>query len=407
MGGAHSNSRSNVNIPKYRCPRCSIRTCSLACSKRHKLWAQCSGVRDPAAYVKRSELATPSGIDRDFNFLTGIEQKLDNADKDAEERGLVTDGFQSHGRAGPRKGEVNVQKALERTRVIIERAPKGMSREKMNKTNWNKRQKCLSWTVEWIDGDGQSYLSNVLESSLLPQAYQRFLTEKQPSRKKRKLDTYGEPHTSSGPNTGTVEPAHSASGQPIAALDHADAVEDPSSGGASFKTDNTGLDKADTLDLPQRYFYLLRAHTTAPSRVLIPLSPTSSLSDCLRDQVVLEFPTIYALQQSPTSLPEGFILDSEYCGHANKQSQKLEDVLSKVAVPQDDATTTHEEQDPGNIMADERLIDVLRKDLGLIIDRYSTFNRFRSSGNLFDDIRYPTCTPKRHKTQLKIICRGS
>lgn len=138
------HSLSHTNPPKYRCPRCSTQTCSLPCTKRHKLWAQCSGIRDPAEYIKRNDLATPAGIDRDFNFLTSIERKLDNAEKDAESRGVqLTDngerGVSLGHRLGPRKGEVNVQRAIERTGVIVDRAPKGMVRSRENKTHWHKR----------------------------------------------------------------------------------------------------------------------------------------------------------------------------------------------------------------------------------------------------------------------------
>ncbi len=133
---------SHTNPPKYRCPRCSTQTCSLPCTKRHKLWAQCSGIRDPAAYVKRSDLATPSGIDRDFNFLTGIEREIEGSERDAERRGVQLTDETSNGRghrAGPEKGEVNVQKAIEKTGVIIDRAPKGMGRSKANRTHWHKK----------------------------------------------------------------------------------------------------------------------------------------------------------------------------------------------------------------------------------------------------------------------------
>ena len=40
------------NAPhKYRCPSCSIRTCSLACCNRHKEDTQCDGKRQRTAYV--------------------------------------------------------------------------------------------------------------------------------------------------------------------------------------------------------------------------------------------------------------------------------------------------------------------------------------------------------------------
>ena len=132
---------SHINPPKYLCPRCSTRTCSLPCIKRHKLWAQCNGVRDPAAYVKRNELATPSGIDRDYNFITGIERKIDGAERDTEERGIILVRQpeirkRQHNQV---KGEVQMKDALARCGVIIDRAPKGMTRSKQNATNWAKK----------------------------------------------------------------------------------------------------------------------------------------------------------------------------------------------------------------------------------------------------------------------------
>ncbi|ORX37142.1 hypothetical protein BD324DRAFT_566417, partial [Kockovaella imperatae] len=41
----------NRDPPKYTCPRCSYRTCSLTCSKAHKAKFECSGERDPTGYI--------------------------------------------------------------------------------------------------------------------------------------------------------------------------------------------------------------------------------------------------------------------------------------------------------------------------------------------------------------------
>jgi hypothetical protein len=40
---------------KYRCPRCGIQTCSLECSKGHKLKTGCKGQRDKTAMVRMAE----------------------------------------------------------------------------------------------------------------------------------------------------------------------------------------------------------------------------------------------------------------------------------------------------------------------------------------------------------------
>lgn len=142
---------SHANPPKYRCPRCSTRTCSLPCTRRHKLWSQCSGVRDPAAYLKRNELNTESAFDRDFNFITGIERTLERAEREVDNRGIdlaggaqaddgSSEGLQNpaagrkrkHPNQGLAKGEAAFLRGTETAAVKVLRAPKGMSRNKQN-----------------------------------------------------------------------------------------------------------------------------------------------------------------------------------------------------------------------------------------------------------------------------------
>ncbi|KAH1306138.1 hypothetical protein KXX11_008536, partial [Aspergillus fumigatus] len=190
----------HINPPKYRCPRCSTRTCSLPCSRRHKLWSQCSGVRDPAAYLKRSELATESAFDRDFNFITKIERSLERAEREAEVRGIPLDGTTAAdpavlglehelGQDGPDaeagskrkrpeqggyvKGEAGFLRGAQAAGVRVIRAPRGMSRNKANASKWNPKHKCLSWTVEWITANGKKVTRNCLESCTLAEAYDR------------------------------------------------------------------------------------------------------------------------------------------------------------------------------------------------------------------------------------------
>ncbi len=67
--------------PRYRCPRCGATYCSLGCTRKHKEWASCSGLRDVTAFVPRSRLRTPAGIDHDFNFLRRLERYRELAGK--------------------------------------------------------------------------------------------------------------------------------------------------------------------------------------------------------------------------------------------------------------------------------------------------------------------------------------
>ncbi|KAL4898903.1 hypothetical protein BDW74DRAFT_120796 [Aspergillus multicolor] len=199
----------HIQPPKYRCPRCSIRTCSLPCTRRHKLWSQCSGVRDPAAYLRRTELATESAFDRDFNFITGIERRLERAGRDAENRGVAVDGKAGvkdpgvvgldegelqretggkRKRRGPNaqaqngngngfekglpKGEVGFLKRAADAGVKVVKAPRGMSRAKANGSRWHPKQKCIHWTIEWVTDDGTNKM-NCAETATIAEGYNR------------------------------------------------------------------------------------------------------------------------------------------------------------------------------------------------------------------------------------------
>jgi len=69
---------------------------------------------------------------------------------------------------------------------------------------------------------------------------------------------------------------------------------------------------------PALHFYLHRPQTRSKWPVLIPLSPSQTLTDALRGRLVLEYPTLYVLPQGPSELPKDqFISEDEYlreCG---------------------------------------------------------------------------------------------
>ncbi|KAF8605491.1 hypothetical protein BDV93DRAFT_429573, partial [Ceratobasidium sp. AG-I] len=56
---------------KYTCPRCTLKTCSLACSKSHKAQSNCSGERDRAAYVPMNGYTWGTLAD-DYVFLEDV-----------------------------------------------------------------------------------------------------------------------------------------------------------------------------------------------------------------------------------------------------------------------------------------------------------------------------------------------
>lgn len=196
----------HISTPKYTCPGCNSHTCSLACNKKHKSWANCSGKRDPTAYMPASKLKTPAGVDHDYNFLSAIERERERNQREiVDERGLFSekelrnlddpysfrkqwfgenvhfhpvstaprqfgsDGEDSDDEQGEaRSNRRNIPaKASQMTRLVRQRLanenievvqmPVGMTRQRENTTSWNKRSRRINWCVEWMvyEGDGE------------------------------------------------------------------------------------------------------------------------------------------------------------------------------------------------------------------------------------------------------------
>ncbi|KAI2829035.1 hypothetical protein CBS147343_1544 [Aspergillus niger] len=391
----------HLQPPKYRCPRCSTRTCSLPCTRRHKLWSQCSGVRDPAAYLRRSELATESAFDRDFNFITGIERSIERAGRDAENRGIDvasevrdleavgldsedTEGVAAMGKkggagaggkrkrgdggaGGGTRAEMEFLRRAEERGVKVVRAPKGMSRNKGNGSRWLGRNQCLVWTVEWILSDGEKRMRNCSETALVADSYDRVV----PVPKEEGSDEQDQKQTGDEKPEGTSElkteeqqpqdaPSTTAP-EPASTTEPTQPTDAPT---AQPEASNATPITSDSLPLtPHRdlYFYLHRPRTATKQPVLAPLPPKISLAAALRDHIVLEFPTIYVLPDSPDTIraqeDAKYILEEEYLRTHQSPEESSDDTGDA-----DDAQLP-----PGAIdlrgVDESKVLEVLQKDL--------------------------------------------
>jgi hypothetical protein len=226
-------------------------------------------------------------------------------------------------------GDSLLEKALERSGVIVDKAPKGMKRNTENSTNWSKHQKCINWQIEWIRDDGTHLLGKVLEIHPIGQAFAALLEEQRRASmtaaekkqdKKRKAEELKERLAkktriesrfglfmqrsalqnpdSSAWDRNPIPEHNEADGNPIIEID-TEII--PSSSNDNFQA-STG-----------HHLYLHRPYTrSCDPRVLIPLSSSEPLSTLLRNRVVLEFPSIYALPFPPISLPNNFMLEDDY-----------------------------------------------------------------------------------------------
>ncbi|KAK5107878.1 hypothetical protein LTR62_000588 [Meristemomyces frigidus] len=305
-----------VNKPKYKCPRCEAQTCSLPCYKKHQQRAACNGKRDPAAYVKKNQLATPLALDRDFNYFKDVERHVEDAGRNLQERGM-SDGHGSlRGIASGWRDESKLQNYLSGNRIILQRAPKGMQRQRENTTRSTKVHRAL-WTVEWVDDDGGRQLSHDCAESV--SISRLFATSK--LGKRRKAETSGEvSRAEKKQNVGTAglsiegaEPdvnltARQAHAIPSVTTDSAD---------KNIELDASTVPVGEaTSSIPSppatSHFYLWKPATSSKAKVVTPLDSKATLTDCLAGQIVQEYPTIYVLRHSAAELPTGFVLATEH-----------------------------------------------------------------------------------------------
>lgn len=88
--------------------------------------------------------------------------------------------------------------------------------------------------------------------------------------------------------------------------------EDSLDGSSSTMREVITEAKPGTADNTGNYYYLIKPRTGCTQNVLIPLSPFDTLSKCLHQQIILEFPSIEISSKSPSELPSDCILEKDY-----------------------------------------------------------------------------------------------
>jgi hypothetical protein len=324
----------HTNPLKYKCPRCGIQTCSLPCVKRHKLWSQCSGVRNPAAYRKRNELVTPSSVDQDYKYITSVERSLARAEDEVAERGIDLD---TDGRRMFVKGQRRTNIEIENSGAIVLKAPEGMSRNKQNKSRWNMKHRYFSWTVEWILPDGSKSLANIQASRTVAEAFTHTVGGKALRKRKRtEEDAVTQPRRKDS----VLEP------QEESETNAKECLEAP-----NLKEAKPGNNLLSGL-----HFYLHCPNTPSAIKSVIPIDPDAKIADIVKERLLIEFPTFFILYDTSEMLAKPFILEADYAKQYGDQASSIPSM--------DTAHGTAEEQDQVPSDIDEKgLLEVLQKDL--------------------------------------------
>ena len=374
--------------------------------QKHKSWG-CSGKRDPTAYVKKTQLVTPSGVDHDFNFISGIERSRDRAGEH-----LQGQSIQNAQSRSARLNQPSFRNRLQLARVNIEYAPLGMTRQKLNKTRLTQvchlrthghgdanrmKSKRINWTVEWLHEDNTSSIGSIFDDEQVHKAYLPLYYKRTGvPRKKRKRDD--EPTIASGnldggqdmivPLSDDPSSAKEETGElPTLKVDHEGVedkeplttlTEDDSLSVATTATTAATDAQAHTLDAPMNdaskeqdaamqegpdhdkaaganevvdessfQYYLVKPRTTGTEKVLIPLSPTDTFLTCLQNQTVLEFPTIQVLGAGLEELPAGFVTEDSYASKFRKEAHDLEQLIKEEGeIDSGDISTADKSSDP-------------------------------------------------------------
>ena len=152
---------------KYKCPRCLEQTCSLECSKKHKVRDKCSGqTHDPKEYVSSETLKQADDekhernayVQRDYNYLTQLKRMVQVQKMDARMKNKrVLGPARASGNLKRRRYDVDEDdRDIMECQRIIRRGvnclmlPKGMQRSSQNRSKWDKTMDLFVWSVEWI-----------------------------------------------------------------------------------------------------------------------------------------------------------------------------------------------------------------------------------------------------------------
>ncbi|EEB05727.1 snoRNA biogenesis protein [Schizosaccharomyces japonicus yFS275] len=230
---------------KYRCPRCEECFCSLDCSRKHKVEKKCSGVRNPAKFLPKSQLV--QSLNSDYNFLTRLEGALTVADK------------QNASQAGKlQKKHSLIQKIYESNNIGVRFAPSFTQRSKDNRTYFHRQNKVLMCSIDWC----------------LHTTSERQETE-QPQPLKSTFTNHGNASTS------TLQELWNRAKEQWLQLASEDKIEQP----------KISMDEALT--------FVVHVSTSKKlGPVYRPLNSSLSLLQCLAGSTVLEYPVVHIFTHS-------------------------------------------------------------------------------------------------------------
>lgn len=263
-------SQCRQEAPKYKCPACSLRTCSLKCSKEHKEATGCPGLVDPTAYVPRT-LYKEENLNRDYRFLQQLGRSVELGREESKDRGLR--------RTAPATGPRSSGSEMVRGGVKVRTLPKGMQRARLNKSGWNAKKKRYYWTLECV----------IYRQTQEEWACERTLV------KPRVPDNIPLERIALGLDDQTDQ------------LDQLEQDEATVVEKFQVREEQGEMEARESSPLNAKVFIKRVDKRSSPTHVS-ELDTSGLLADVLSGQTVIEFPTLYFFfYQSQFELPKGFV----------------------------------------------------------------------------------------------------
>ncbi|CAI8593553.1 unnamed protein product [Vicia faba] len=129
------------NPSKYKCPGCSIQSCSLPCVKAHKVRTGCNGKRNQTQFVPISQF-DDNILLSDYNLLEEVKRVAEVALRTRTKLGVSTYFKLPHHLK-------SLQNAARSRSTKLLFLPNGMSKRENNQSRFDYRKKSIQWTIEW------------------------------------------------------------------------------------------------------------------------------------------------------------------------------------------------------------------------------------------------------------------
>ncbi|ORY92920.1 hypothetical protein BCR35DRAFT_11631 [Leucosporidium creatinivorum] len=129
-------------VARYTCPACAFPSCSLACSKQHKVDSNCSGIAPPvwALPLQANQLGW-GPLMRDQSYISGVGRKAEEVGRQLVGDKLIPTSRRVEEGASRLDDKTDKEDKLVRDArsegVELVLLPKGMSRRVRNGSRWD------------------------------------------------------------------------------------------------------------------------------------------------------------------------------------------------------------------------------------------------------------------------------